>query len=640
MINLWVAGFIIGSFLVLTKAIWIKICLLIGIIVLSVVCRQKTGLYCCLLIGIIFLQTIKAPLARPTTNYGRIVSVSDQTVTVQTDQQKVLVRNVKDPCIYCFIEFSGEYQEIEYVKTTYGNDWKQYYRNLGIKYVINPKAYTIRPSNHWRTKLDLMIGRIENDAVKTHIRKSMMPYKIDTLADPFLNSAFYSRGLLIGWLITRVKNFLRLFFKPKTVKRCSMVILVVLSYFYLTWVVLLRTFLSQILSKQKVLPIVQWCQLWLIMLCCHPGYLTDLSFLIPMSFRLVSIFSQRKCWYQSMLAIIPINLRMFNRFDMLSSLLYPLIRWLGGINVILIVLSLITNWFSPVFWLLDLLQMIQLPSITITGHPAWWWLLCWYQLVSLLLLYRQKRYGVYLLLLLAMNQYQVLFYPFDTVTYLYIGQGDSTIIHRAFRKDVMMIDTGSSYNFNYLKNYLDGKGIKTIDTLVITHSDSDHNGNVEALLQQYRVNRIIEQKQSFSYYDRPITALLSQQQYDNNNDNSLVYWLGLHQSGYLFLGDISHYVEQAVAQEVTDVDLSIVKVAHHGSNTSTSETLYQHPKIKVAIISCGLNNRYGHPHQTVLQRLRDYQILTLRTDQEGDITSVDHPFFHFIYTSRGKLYLF
>ena len=97
---------------------------------------------------------------------------------------------------------------------------------------------------------------------------------------------------------------------------------------------------------------------------------------------------------------------------------------------------------------------------------------------------------------------------------------------------------------------------------------------------------------------------------------------------FLFLGDLNQAMEKQLLLIYPNLKADVVKLGHHGSRTSSNTDFLSHIEAKHGIISCGVNNRYGHPHSEVLETLEENQIKTWRTDQQGMITYRWHPGFH------------
>ncbi|MFD1850219.1 DNA internalization-related competence protein ComEC/Rec2 [Oceanobacillus bengalensis] len=252
---------------------------------------------------------------------------------------------------------------------------------------------------------------------------------------------------------------------------------------------------------------------------------------------------------------------------------------------------------------------------------------------------------------LALRPY---FSPVGTVTMLDIGQGDAFVIELPYRKGVFMIDAGARVSFDeagatdavykqIIKPYLDSRGIQKIDVVFLTHEDADHIGSVSNLLEDKEVGKIVvseyfelpaEQKQriqdkvnveqvtyntTVNVKGQELAVLGPSQQYSSVNDNSLILYTEIGGLKWLFTGDISDVVERELIKRYPSLHADVLKVAHHGSNTSTNHLYLQHINPEVALIPVGQNNMYGHPSQDVLQLLADEAITTLRSDQQGMI---------------------
>ncbi|ONI37702.1 DNA internalization-related competence protein ComEC/Rec2 [Candidatus Epulonipiscium fishelsonii] len=233
--------------------------------------------------------------------------------------------------------------------------------------------------------------------------------------------------------------------------------------------------------------------------------------------------------------------------------------------------------------------------------------------------------------------------PEAVITQLYVGQGDGTVIQHANK--IIVIDGGIGSSYSKLKKHINSKGKKAIDIAIISHTDYDHvgaiiewikNNNEIKLLIVPKLNDEdeidkqlidlctiyeIEKKEitvptDIEIGDMALDIIAPSNITSDKNNNSLVFNLSYRDFNMLYTGDISKEVEENL--DLQDID--ILKVAHHGSKTSTSEKLLELSKPEYAIISCGKNNIYNHPHTQVLDDLEKYNVNVLRTDLDGAIT--------------------
>jgi competence protein ComEC len=257
------------------------------------------------------------------------------------------------------------------------------------------------------------------------------------------------------------------------------------------------------------------------------------------------------------------------------------------------------------------------------------------------------------------------------VHFIDVRQGDATLIELPDGK-TMLIDGGNGDdNANKsLLRHINALDIEKIDYLVLTHADNDHFGGLIELLKQKRVERAflpittMEEEKS-SPYSRFLTeldkedcavekanvfaslALSNQTNYTLaflypytsmtdgvveqpvGNDASVVVWLEYKNVSFLFTGDATKETETRLIAsqekglyELYGVDIrktKILKVAHHGSDDSTSEEFLNYIGVEETVISCGEDNPYGHPDKAVLERLMKTGAKIHRTDTDGSI---------------------
>lgn len=252
--------------------------------------------------------------------------------------------------------------------------------------------------------------------------------------------------------------------------------------------------------------------------------------------------------------------------------------------------------------------------------------------------------------------------PFGEVLILDVGQGDAILIKEPFGAGVYLIDTGGKIAFEkeewqkrqnqstvasrVLIPVIKSLGVTQVDQVFITHGDEDHMGELEELAQTIEIKELIfpegtTTKQPF--YDtaegleksgvklNAVTAENAQKQLfgpslavlwplkagEGGNNDSLVLYGKIGTYYWLFTGDIEEAGEAELAALYPNLRVDILKVAHHGSQTSTSERFVQQISPKTALISCGLNNRYNHPNGDVMERLASLNTTVYRTDLQG-----------------------
>ena len=243
------------------------------------------------------------------------------------------------------------------------------------------------------------------------------------------------------------------------------------------------------------------------------------------------------------------------------------------------------------------------------------------------------------------------------ITFINVGQGDGILIHGDNGTKVM-VDGGSTSEKQVAKNcivpYLKAEGIGTIDYYIITHTDKDHISGILEILENNNSNRIriknlvmpdinmkddtynelIEKaklkKINVLYIKKGDTLSLGKTKIkciypettttaSDKNDYCTVLSVKNKTSKILLTGDISKEIEEKIKDDIEE-NYTVLKVAHHGSNYSSSEKFLKKVNPKYSIISVGKNNSYGHPGNETMERLRKQGGVIYRTDEKGGIT--------------------
>lgn len=241
-----------------------------------------------------------------------------------------------------------------------------------------------------------------------------------------------------------------------------------------------------------------------------------------------------------------------------------------------------------------------------------------------------------------------------------VGQGDSTFIVTP-RNKTILIDGGGSSSDEYdvgksiLLPYILDRGYTKIDYVFISHFDQDHVGGILTILQELKVDNVIISKQgedSENYQkflklvkEKKIKVILvkkgdrikiekdlyfdilwPESEYIKENilnNNSIVMKMFYNNFSILFTGDIEEIAEKKILDtyrgKETKLKADVLKVAHHGSKTSTMEEFLDVIKPDIALIGVGKENIFGHPNEVIINRLRDFGTKIYRTDENGEI---------------------
>ena len=208
------------------------------------------------------------------------------------------------------------------------------------------------------------------------------------------------------------------------------------------------------------------------------------------------------------------------------------------------------------------------------------------------------------------------------VAFINVGQGDAILVRD--RSTAVLIDTGGTIQFDLatetLIPFLRKNRIYRLDCVIASHHDYDHIGAYESLKNHFEVRDFVDDKDRF-----PLTVgnlrfeNLNTFEANEENEASLVLKLDFMGQSWMFMGDAPIGIERKIIASGADVDCDVLKVGHHGSNTSSSMAWLVACSPSVAVISVGASNYYGHPNEEVLERLEALGIEIRRTDWEGTI---------------------
>lgn len=380
------------------------------------------------------------------------------------------------------------------------------------------------------------------------------------------------------------------------------------------------------------------------------GYIysyTITFFLVLSSSTLKNKNKINKIIYISLLSfLVSIPITIYNSYEiniisiLLNIILVPII------SIIILPLTILTYIFpildSILYLFTNTLETISLfiSKINITKiifpKPSLLIIVLYY--IIFLLSYQNKKYfylNIILLIIIYISPY--LNSNFEVVMFE-VGEADCHLIKYPYNKNTILIDTGK--NEYKIKNevipYLKSIGIKKIDYLIITHGDEDHIGGSITLINNFQVKNVILNKEKFTDLEKELIKnlnkkkipyqininkinisnhtiyLLNNTKYNNENDNSIITYFTYQKYKFLYMGDASITTEDNLLENYNLNNISILKVGHHGSNTSSSKDFISQINPSISLISVGENNIYHHPNKEVINNLSKSRIY--RTD--------------------------
>ena len=245
-----------------------------------------------------------------------------------------------------------------------------------------------------------------------------------------------------------------------------------------------------------------------------------------------------------------------------------------------------------------------------------------------------KVIAVVFLIMLLLTRIVRIINPTLKIYFIDVGQGDSTLIVTPKNKKIL-IDGGEGKT-NVLFQYLLDRRINKIDYIIISHFDSDHCNGLIEIIEKMRVENIVMSKQSKESEEyKKILEIIKQKnikvssvkaedkiiieknlytkilnpaekfEFQDLNNNAIVAKLVYKDFSMLFTGDIEKAEENLAKKYKNELKSTILKVAHHGSKTSTSEEFLKYVEPQIALIGVGENNKFGHPNQITIEKLKN-----------------------------------
>lgn len=235
-----------------------------------------------------------------------------------------------------------------------------------------------------------------------------------------------------------------------------------------------------------------------------------------------------------------------------------------------------------------------------------------------------------------------------SVYFIDVGQADSVFI--TCGNESMLIDGGNEEDAPTVTSFIKNLGISEIDYVVLTHVHEDHVGGLGGIIPEFTVKNILSPVKQYSSacFKKFVKSAENQcgitlcragdgwnlggatvkvlwpviPDEDDPNNTSVVMKVTFGNVSYLFTGDLESKCETELIKTGADLSANVLKAGHHGSSTSTGYYFLRSVMPQFAVISCGKNNSYGHPHSETLEKFDQAETEYYRTDEYGTVTSV------------------
>lgn len=471
----------------------------------------------------------------------------------------------------------------------------------------------IKKSTSLKSKLYAYIASQKNSKVLLSLYYGIHEDTIDEIY------TMLGYGYISAYFI--VFNLLKRKYEDKKIRISLLVLSILFGSFFVFTLSLTRFILYQIsylFFKSKSV------QIGFTILCfsiLYPTQVLSISFVLPILLQLVSYFCTEHKWIVQKMVLISVLFIYFKKVDIVSFLLFNLLRKFYGCVFLL-------GMFIPDF------LTLKIPSLTIHYAPQFVFIFVFIVVYIQCLKHFKWKY----MILFLIPFIEVFCNPFFQVYTLNIGQGDCSVIVEPFYKSVVMIDCGQSLYRDNVERiifpFLENKNIHTIDTLILTHDDFDHSGGYDRLKEKVKIKQVIKNSKDKVNVEYPFYLLLQERMAKDENDSSIISYFTYDHLNYLFMGDASKEIEKQL-MDAYDLKADVIKIGHHGSNTSSDAAFLDSLDCKIALISAGYKNKYDHPSTETLTTLDHLHIHTFCTSTDGSIAIYSLHHFAFVVTNDG-----
>ena len=485
---------------------------------------------------------------------------------------------------------------------------------------------------------------------------------LENISNIGIGHLFVISGLHINIIVLIVSKFLKLL-KIKEEKQFPIILIFLIIYYIVTsfLISILRIIITNTLRKLNIKYNLHLSSLdiysinILLVLIFNPlllfSYSFILTYLISTMIVIINPILTKKTLFDSLiisvmsvLVTLPIIININPTINLLSiiynifyipfvsyillplSIIICIIPYLEFIYIFIIkYFIIITNFLGNINFL-----KITIPNINYLSVIVYFMILI--KLILDIEIKHKKKiildFIILIIFLLIVNN-KIILNNKDQIYFLDLPVGESTLIIKKYNRANILIDTGEQGS-DELITFLKKKGIKKIDLLIISHGDSDHCGMLDEVVKEIKVKKIalskydesslkiynkyknkiifLQRNDNFNIKNISFKVLWPYKKYNTSNNNSLVLLININNLKILMTGDIEQEAEEELIELEKHIDVDVLKIAHHGSKTSTSEYFLNHINFKIGIAMTGYNNTFGFPSDIITERLKNKNV--------------------------------
>ncbi|MEG2543639.1 MAG: MBL fold metallo-hydrolase [Longicatena sp.] len=636
---------ICSLFIIWLDNIYLSLVLVLCIGIYVIRHYPNTLLFFVLLSTLFIRFHIHIPNAVPSSKILQVKEIKSNYIIAHVEHQDVIVFQANNVNFGDIIEVSGRYEKVDGIHNFSMFHFPTWLKRRNIQFQITAKDCILKKAGtNVRHKLYASVQDISDESARNWILAMIYGIQKEDDASFFITSS----GLHISYLFYLLQEVLLLCFSRNMSNLLCFFGIGLVGFVTYMSTSLLRIlcFKGVSLNKGSLSAFDVLGVSMVITLSIFPYMGFELAFILPVLFRLSQLFNiqKRSKRFVNYLILIPVQFIFFHSVNIVQIFFFRFLRicyaflYAVAFVSLLFSTSFLYHLILPIFMFLKNIETVGF-SIFYTPHIIW--LCCWVKCAFDCISYRGYKSMVKLCSLLCFAPVASYSDPFGEVYIMDVGQGDCALIKLPYHQGVLLIDVMGSLYKNIPKDIivpvLKAKGIHHIDKVILTHDDYDHSGGLKELQALMEVKEVISKKQKDTYLaSLHIPFMLHEYSGKDGNDNSIITYLEVFENRFLFMGDAGVASEKALLNEYPKLSVDVLKVGHHGSKTSSSLPFLHQLQPKLAIISSGRGNLYGHPHKETLDNLKRENIYYVNTAQKGAISIKFCKYFSFYKTAEHE----
>lgn len=567
----------------------------------------------------------------PSFGQGRVVFVTSSSAIIENGRYRCVIYPDEMPVIDQVYSFEPSFEPVQESSHFFTSSYSSYLKHQGVFWQItdhHPILKTERST--FRSFLFTMIQKRDPQ------ERSILLRTVLNISDADLPySWLHQYGFSFGGIVLVADGLLRYILDEKK-RKWIRIVLSLFLYFSFGCPIIVLLYLSRDSLSVFTQDRYTGCGWSLIVpLLINPDAVFSFAYIITAGWRICTLTCRKGTWW-------PITITTLMQ-SLSSGISYPLI------NLLYRSIMIITG----ICWYAGLFHLIYGIPLFIPFYQGMQICMNWLQIIHLQgsikgagifffagFLWTMRKMGHLdrvVLISYAVFCMMGLFHPFMEISFINVGQGDSILIRGPFASSNILVDTGKPSCWKTVDTFLQAKGIDHLDGLIITHSDDDHDGNLEAVKEKYSPSIIIDEHADSFTIEPFVFHDLNPCNDDNENRSSLMHWFTINGMQVMLCGDGDETSEETIVRTYGSLPVHLLKAGHHGSSTSSSDLFLDTMQPQLVIFSAGSPSLYHHPSDTVIQRMLARHIPYLNTYEAGDITILAVWKWNILFASNGMI---